>query len=102
MPLFLVGSKCRDPFLRRRTIDLLQSMDRKESAWESKGCAEILRFLQSVEEGSIEGEVTQAEDVSKGRRVSYLCVQVQAKSRKMHAQVFSVATGFVAERWVQL
>lgn len=66
--LFIIGSKCRDPRLRREVLGLLRGRHVREASWESGGTARVLEFLIKVEEGG--EEVRAQEDVPAWRRVA--------------------------------
>jgi cholestenol Delta-isomerase len=50
VPLYVIGNKCRDPILRRRVVDILESDQRKEGIWESFGTARVVERSILVEE----------------------------------------------------
>lgn len=69
-PLYEVCSRCRDPILRRRALDLLAKHPRKECVWSSWSAWKVGKFLMQLEE---EGTVTppsQSTDVPPERRIS--------------------------------
>jgi hypothetical protein len=49
-PLFVVATKCRDPWLRRQAIQLLKSSARREGMWDSELAANIGAWVMKVEE----------------------------------------------------
>ncbi len=49
-PLFVVATKCRDPWLRRQAIQLLKSSARREGMWDSELAANIGTWVMNVEE----------------------------------------------------
>jgi hypothetical protein len=49
--LYFVGSKCRDPDLRRQTLDILRETLRREGAWDSMVSARIIETQIAIEEG---------------------------------------------------
>jgi hypothetical protein len=48
--LFVVATKCRDPVIRRRAIQLLKSSSRREGMWDSELAARIGIWIASIEE----------------------------------------------------
>ncbi|KAK8136896.1 hypothetical protein PG984_004836 [Apiospora sp. TS-2023a] len=49
-PLFVVATKCRDPFVRRKAIQLLRSSSRREGMWDSELTARIGMWIAAIEE----------------------------------------------------
>lgn len=49
-PLFVVATKCRDPVLRRQSIQLLRSSARREGMWDSELAAHIGQWIMQLEE----------------------------------------------------
>ncbi|KAK8065612.1 Aspercryptin biosynthesis cluster-specific transcription regulator atnN [Apiospora hydei] len=49
-PLFVVATKCRDPFIRRKAIQLLRSSSRREGMWDSELTARIGMWIAAIEE----------------------------------------------------
>ncbi|TKA28716.1 hypothetical protein B0A50_03044 [Salinomyces thailandicus] len=54
-PLYFVASKCRHPLIRRRAIQLLQQMDRREGLWDSNVAAAIAERIVAIEETHLTG-----------------------------------------------
>ncbi|KUJ16901.1 uncharacterized protein LY89DRAFT_718624 [Mollisia scopiformis] len=52
-PLFYTAIKCRDPWIRRKAIDLLVNMNHQEGSWESSGAAKYATFVMNVEEDGL-------------------------------------------------
>jgi hypothetical protein len=50
-PLFVVGTKCRDPYIRRQAIRLLLNCHRREGMWDSKMTGTLCNWVMHVEEG---------------------------------------------------
>lgn len=48
--LFVVATKCRDPLIRRRAVQLLKSSSRREGMWDSELAARIGIWIASIEE----------------------------------------------------
>ncbi|KAL1875075.1 hypothetical protein Plec18167_005743 [Paecilomyces lecythidis] len=65
--LYLTGTKCRDPILRRRALVLLTSCRRREGVWDSESAAKVVSRIISIEEKS--GNVHGCRDVVEGSRV---------------------------------
>lgn len=49
-PLFVVGTKCRDPVTRRQAIRLLRTSARREGMWDSAMVAHIASWVMNLEE----------------------------------------------------
>ncbi|KFH47643.1 hypothetical protein ACRE_014590 [Hapsidospora chrysogenum ATCC 11550] len=54
-PLFVVATKCREPYLRRRAIQLLRSSARREGMWDSELAARIGEWIMELEESDTDG-----------------------------------------------
>ena len=65
--LYLTGTKCRDPAIRRKALYLLLSAQRREGAWDSLVAAKVVECVIAVEEGDI--AVTTCSDVAESARV---------------------------------
>ncbi|KIW14237.1 hypothetical protein PV08_07019 [Exophiala spinifera] len=65
--LYLTGTKCRDPTLRRRALALLTSCRRREGVWDSESASKVVSRIISIEEKS--GKVHSCRDVVEGSRV---------------------------------
>lgn len=55
-PLYVVATKCRDPVIRRRAIQLLRSSSRREGMWDSQLSGLIGEWVASIEEEPLPGE----------------------------------------------
>ncbi|KAF2484808.1 hypothetical protein BDY17DRAFT_323635 [Neohortaea acidophila] len=53
LPLYLTAYKCRDPQLRRKAIDLLQSFRGREGMWDSFIHSRIARRIVEIEESGM-------------------------------------------------
>jgi hypothetical protein len=54
-PLFTVGTRCRDSFIRRPAISLLVNYPRREGVWDNAMAAVISAWVMHTEEDGIEG-----------------------------------------------
>ncbi|TQV99295.1 mercuric reductase [Cordyceps javanica] len=54
-PLFVVATKCRDPWLRRQAIQLLKSSARREGMWDSELTSNIATWVMQLEEQGVPG-----------------------------------------------
>lgn len=72
--LYLTGTKCRDPTIRRRALSLLTSCRRKEGVWDSRAAAKIVSRVIALEEKEEEGDGRPAAAV-------HTCADVPEESR---------------------
>ncbi|KAL3455311.1 hypothetical protein BJX64DRAFT_272634 [Aspergillus heterothallicus] len=49
-PLYYAACKCRDPFIRRRAINVLRHYSKREGMWDAKLCAAVANLVCEVEE----------------------------------------------------
>ena len=68
-PLYSVAHKCRDPFVRRRSIALLRSAPRQEGIWDSQMAAQVAERIMNIEESGL-GEIRSCKDVPDWARIS--------------------------------
>ncbi|KAL8806855.1 MAG: hypothetical protein Q9200_004892 [Gallowayella weberi] len=80
-PLFSVGHKCRDPFLRRKAISMLYSAPRQEGVWDSILTARVCERIMNLEEEGL-GEVKCAGDVPDWKRISDIHVTFDLQARR--------------------
>lgn len=71
--LFLIGSKCRDPIVRREVISILK-VPRREGVWDSVSAGKVVERMMTIEEGHDKRDFEQGlktmADIPVGRRVS--------------------------------
>ena len=98
-PLFLVASRCRDPYIRRSAVALLLQSRRHEGRWDSIGAASVCEKIIEIEE---EGLVVQkCHDVPEHRRIMSTLPKVSRAERKIEAS-FLIPAAFTEEgRWIQ-
>ncbi|KAL8685819.1 MAG: hypothetical protein Q9218_007525, partial [Villophora microphyllina] len=80
-PLFTVGHKCRDPYIRRKAISLLYSAPRQEGVWDSILTARVAEMIMNLEEEGL-GEVKCAADVPDRMRISDVDVKFDLQARR--------------------
>ncbi|KAH8678856.1 hypothetical protein BGZ60DRAFT_468234 [Tricladium varicosporioides] len=68
-PLYEIIGRCRDPTIRRKAIELLESAPRQEGIWNSFLTAKVARRVMEIEEEGL-GEIRCAEDVPLWARIS--------------------------------
>ncbi|KIW40067.1 uncharacterized protein PV06_08620 [Exophiala oligosperma] len=85
--LYLTGTKCRDPILRRRALVLLTSCRRREGVWDSDSAAKVVSRIISIEEKS--GYVYSCRDVVEGSRVKDTWLQKPSNMDRHATLVFT-------------
>lgn len=69
-PLYIVVSRCRDPAIRRRGLQLLASCNRREGIWDSTLTARVAeRIIAIEEEGAISHPVLYASQIPEHARI---------------------------------
>ncbi|TQV97616.1 hypothetical protein V2A60_006640 [Cordyceps javanica] len=79
IPTFFAATRCRDPYIRRRALRILQSYPRHEGAWQSGPAAVIAERWVAVEERGL-GDVESAVQIPEHLRVVHMAVYVQKSS----------------------
>jgi hypothetical protein len=69
-PLYEVCSRCRDPTLRRRALELLARHPRQECVWSSWSAWKIGKYLMRMEEDGSGSQPKHSEDIPSDSRVS--------------------------------
>ena len=82
-PLFLVGSGCRDPLVRREAINLLYLLRRREGVWSSVVAAMVIEKTMMKEEGGLR-DIKTAADVPSQARVRLLNVHYEPGRAAKH------------------
>lgn len=72
---FLAATRCRDPLLRRRAIQVLRVLPRQEGLWASVPAAAIAERHMELEEEGLE-QLRTSEDVPEGKRIYNIDVAV--------------------------
>lgn len=70
--LFFLSAKCRDPEVRRRAIDIMQSNHIQEGIWNSEMAAKVAKRVIALEEG--EFVVKSSNDIDDAARVRRVAV----------------------------
>jgi hypothetical protein len=79
IPLYFVGTRCRDPVLRRRAVKILHRYPRQEGVWESTAAAAVCAKWIMVEEQGL--TVNRAEDIPEHKRVHHVDTQVDVSTK---------------------
>lgn len=88
IPLFVVGTRCRDPKLRRRSNRLLHDYPRQEGRWESVAAAAICSRWIAVEEEGL-GDVTCAADIPEHRRISDIDTEIRIDQKAASMKIMT-------------
>ena len=86
IPVFLTATRCRDPWVRRHAITLLQSHPRQEGVWQSVGAAAVAARWMAVEEDGL-GEVKCAADIPEHKRIRFIDTQIEVDSKQAEMRV---------------
>jgi hypothetical protein len=89
--LYLTGTKCRDPTIRRKAQDLLASFQRREGVWDSLQAAKVVECVITVEEGDT--VVASCGDISESARVFDMVIQIPSDEDRYAFVVFSRGQG---------
>lgn len=79
-PLFALGHKCRDPFVRREAARLLKKYPRQEGIWDSVLAGRVVEKLISLEEQGL-GAVEKCQDVPDCARLNEVNVTFDIEGR---------------------
>ncbi|KAE8378492.1 hypothetical protein BDV26DRAFT_261524 [Aspergillus bertholletiae] len=79
-PLYYTATKCRNPAIRRRAIDLLLHYGKVEGMWNAKRYAAVASLVMEVEESACVGAIESERDVDLVARV-YESLQPEVKER---------------------
>ena len=79
-PLFAVGHKCRDPFVRREAARLLKKYPRQEGIWDSVLAGRVVDKLISLEEQGL-GTIDKCQDVPDCSRLNETQVTFDIEGR---------------------
>jgi hypothetical protein len=75
MILFSAVVRCREPQLRRRAVQVLRTLSRREGLWDSKSAAAIAERVIWYEEDKL-GEVNSAADVPESNRLLLMDIEL--------------------------
>ncbi|KAJ4268972.1 hypothetical protein NW762_003043 [Fusarium torreyae] len=81
-PLYYAALKCRDPFIRRRAITILQATPRREAGWDSLGASCVLEEVIRIEENGL-GVVMSQYDVPGSARICDMHVVTDVENKKV-------------------
>ena len=79
--LYSVCQKCRDPYVRRRSIALLRSVPRQEGVWNSSMAAHVAERVMTIEESGL-GEVRSCKDIPDWARISHVVASFDPVEKK--------------------
>lgn len=78
--LYLTGTKCRDPSIRRQALSLLTSSPRKEGVWDSRAAAKVVERVMAVEENEAPGLVEKCSDLPEEARIRNTWLQAPSNA----------------------
>lgn len=84
---FSAATRCRDPFLRRRAIEVLRAIPRQENKWHSVPAAAIAEAWVAVEENGLEN-VQQPSDVPECNRTHMIDVTADVAAQTIAVRFF--------------
>jgi len=90
-PLYIVGTKCREPAPRRQAIELLRRCPVQEGLWEPIGASRICEWIMGIEEMGLAreglddegGEAPVVRFVPEGNRVRLTGMQCELSKRRI-------------------
>ncbi|KFA63226.1 hypothetical protein S40285_04920 [Stachybotrys chlorohalonatus IBT 40285] len=89
-PLFVVATKCRDPTIRRRAIQLLRSSARREAMWDSAMAAQVAEWIMQREEAGLQVGAPMsnlAARIPEPRRIMIKTVDFDLRAHHAHIRV---------------
>jgi hypothetical protein len=102
-PLYVVVSRCRDPAIRRRGLQLLASCNRREGIWDSTLAARVAERLITIEEnGAMSYPVLYASQVPEHARIRDLHTRFGVDRQGLIRYTKNVACGSPDDKWEEL
>jgi len=99
-PLYVVVSRCRDPAIRRRGLQLLASCNRREGIWDSTLTARVAERIIAIEEnGAISHPVLYASQIPEHARIKELHTKFGVDRQGLIRYTKSVACGGPDDKW---
>ncbi|CBF82745.1 hypothetical protein AN3420.2 [Aspergillus nidulans FGSC A4] len=75
-PMYYAAVRCRNPFLRRRALNILFQHSKREGMWNARLCAQVTKVVVEVEESQCPEPPTSEKDIGPLARV-YEVVQLK-------------------------
>ncbi|KAL9054599.1 MAG: hypothetical protein Q9162_004062 [Coniocarpon cinnabarinum] len=97
-PLFQVGFKCRDPYIRRRAVELLLQSRRREGRWESIAAARVCQRIIEIEEEGL-GVVQSCHDIPEHQRIASWVPEVNMSEQTVQATFYIPSALTEGRRW---
>lgn len=113
-PLWMTCSRCRDPYLRRRALQLLLSCNRKEGIWDSILTGRVAERVISIEEAGALPLSTESDDIvddvgvkmtsspkieqGSGNTNNNVVIVTDARQIPEHARIRELEVSFRSER----
>jgi hypothetical protein len=102
-PLYVVVSRCRDPAIRRRGLQLLASCNRREGIWDSTLAARVAERIIAIEEnGATSHPVLYASQIPEYARIRDLHTKFGADRQGLIWYTKNVACGGPDNKWEEL
>lgn len=92
MPLSLLGSRCRSPSLRTKSLKILGSKERREGFWSSTGAMEVQKALMNIEEDGL-GEIHSAAEIPGEKRVHNIELMFHRQERQLSVHMMTLPYG---------
>ncbi|KAJ3547532.1 hypothetical protein NM208_g1463 [Fusarium decemcellulare] len=81
--LYYVGLKCRHPQIRRRAVQVLQAVPRREAVWDSIGASRVVEEVIRVEEAG-PGLVSDQYDIPSSARICGMKITTDVEHRRVY------------------
>jgi len=102
-PLYVVVSRCRDPAIRRRGLQLLASCNRREGIWDSTLTARVAERIIAIEEnGAMSHPVLYASQIPEHARIRDLHTKFGVDRQGLIRYTKNVACGGPDDKWEEL
>lgn len=82
-PMYEVGTKCRDPFIRRRALNILRTLSWREGVLDSLSTAQVVERMIAIEEAGSSGPVKSCIDIPCQARIPHICRRFKLDRGKM-------------------
>lgn len=103
VPLYVIVSRCRDPSIRRRGLQLLASCNRREGIWDSTLSARVAeRIIAIEEEGAMSHPVLYASQIPEYARIRDLATTFGSDRQGVIKYTKSVACVGPNDKYVEI
>jgi hypothetical protein len=102
-PLYVVVTRCRNPAIRRRALQLLASCNRREGIWDSTLAARVAERMVAIEEnGAMSQPVLYASQIPEQARIRDLNTKFGVDRQGVIRYTKNVACGGPDDKWEEL